>query len=222
MALKKDILSGALAPGSTLREEELARRHDVSRTPIREALGRLETEGLAARHQGTGLLVAELGPDEIIDLYAASRLLSLDHDPSTRRPTVEVAHEAILREWERLRWWLNESREDIRQERLIAQAAKSDFPGVQFQAPVEATVALTAPAPATLASAPAPAAEPRQKARGGSWLRWSVAAAVLLALGGAAMRGAWRRGWSRRVSSGSSPGGARAPDAPSSSPGRWA
>lgn len=59
--------------------------------------------------------------DELIDLYSTSRLLSLDNDPSTRRPTVEVAHEAILHEWERLRNWLNDSREDIRQQRAIAR-----------------------------------------------------------------------------------------------------
>jgi DNA-binding GntR family transcriptional regulator len=74
-AVKRDILSGALAPGATLREEELARRHDVSRTPVREALGRLEAEGLAARHQGSGLLVTELGPDEIVDLYVLREAL---------------------------------------------------------------------------------------------------------------------------------------------------
>jgi len=74
-ALKKDILSGALPPGATLREEELARRHQVSRTPVREALGRLESEGLASRHQGSGLLVSELGPDEIVDLYVLREAL---------------------------------------------------------------------------------------------------------------------------------------------------
>ena len=63
--------------------------------------------------------------DEIIDIYAQSRLLSLDHDPSTRKPTVEVAHEAILREWERLREWLNNSRDDIKQERQIAHEAEA-------------------------------------------------------------------------------------------------
>lgn len=61
--------------------------------------------------------------EEIIEQFAAYRLVSLDHDPQTRQPTVEVAHEAILREWDRLRQWLNESREDIRQERLLARAA---------------------------------------------------------------------------------------------------
>ena len=62
--------------------------------------------------------------EEVIDQFAAYRLLSLDHDPETRQPTVEVAHEAILREWDRLRQWLNESREDIRQERAVARAAE--------------------------------------------------------------------------------------------------
>jgi energy-coupling factor transporter ATP-binding protein EcfA2 len=61
--------------------------------------------------------------EEIIDQFAAYRLLSLDHDPETRQPTVEVAHEAILREWDRLRQWLNESRDDIRQERAVSRAA---------------------------------------------------------------------------------------------------
>lgn len=61
--------------------------------------------------------------EEIIDQFAAYRLLSLDHDPETRQPIVEVAHEAILREWDRLRQWLNESRDDIRQERAVARAA---------------------------------------------------------------------------------------------------
>lgn len=61
--------------------------------------------------------------EEIIEQFAAYRFLSRDHDPETREPTVEVAHEAILREWDQLRRWLNESREDIRQERIVARVA---------------------------------------------------------------------------------------------------
>ncbi len=61
--------------------------------------------------------------DEMLDTYAAYRLLTLDHDPASRRPTVEIAHEAILREWERLRTWLNESRHDIRQQRMLSASA---------------------------------------------------------------------------------------------------
>jgi len=59
--------------------------------------------------------------DEIIDTYTNYRLLSLDNDPGTRTPTVEVAHEAILREWERLRGWLDDSRADIRDQRALAR-----------------------------------------------------------------------------------------------------
>ncbi len=61
--------------------------------------------------------------DDVIDTYTTYRLLSLDHDPATRISVVEVAHEAILREWQRLRAWLDESRYDIRQQRLLATAA---------------------------------------------------------------------------------------------------
>jgi WD40 repeat protein/serine/threonine protein kinase len=61
--------------------------------------------------------------DEAIDTYANYRLLSLDTDPTSRTPTVEVAHEAILREWERLRGWLDEARDDIRLQRQVARAA---------------------------------------------------------------------------------------------------
>lgn len=61
--------------------------------------------------------------DELIDIFAAYRLLTLDHDPASRRPTVEVAHEALLREWQRLRDWLDDSRADLRLRRQLARAA---------------------------------------------------------------------------------------------------
>ena len=59
----------------------------------------------------------------VIDAFDQSRLLTFDRDPLTREPTVEVAHEALLREWGQLRTWLDESRHDIRQQRLLAAAA---------------------------------------------------------------------------------------------------
>jgi WD40 repeat protein/serine/threonine protein kinase len=62
--------------------------------------------------------------DAVIDTYAAYRLLSLDHDPATRQPTVQLAHEAILREWERLRSWIDESREDLLQQQRLSLLAQ--------------------------------------------------------------------------------------------------
>jgi DNA-binding SARP family transcriptional activator/energy-coupling factor transporter ATP-binding protein EcfA2 len=59
----------------------------------------------------------------IIDSFGRARLLTFDRDLATRRSTVEVAHEALLREWGRLRRWLDESRADIRMQRLLAASA---------------------------------------------------------------------------------------------------
>jgi len=68
------------------------------------------------------LLSAAIDPDlteEIIDTFATYRLLSLDYHPVTRQPTVEIAHEAMLREWERLRIWLEESQSDLSMHRQL-------------------------------------------------------------------------------------------------------
>jgi DNA-binding GntR family transcriptional regulator len=75
VALKGAILNGALGPGAPLREEELGRRHKVSRTPVREALGRLESDGLAVRHTKRGLIVYDPTLDDIIDLYVLREAL---------------------------------------------------------------------------------------------------------------------------------------------------
>lgn len=60
---------GVYKPGDRLVENELAERFGVSRTPIREALQRLETQSLLAR-DGRSLIVASLGHDQISELYA--------------------------------------------------------------------------------------------------------------------------------------------------------
>ncbi len=59
----------------------------------------------------------------VIAQFGAARLLTFDRDPVTREPTVEVAHEALLREWGQLRRWLDEGRADIRLQRSLAGSA---------------------------------------------------------------------------------------------------
>lgn len=61
--------------------------------------------------------------DAVLDLYSQYRLLTGDRDQITRTPTVEVAHEALIRTWERLRSWLDASRDDVRQQRRLGAAA---------------------------------------------------------------------------------------------------
>ncbi|MEO0597873.1 MAG: serine/threonine-protein kinase, partial [Chloroflexota bacterium] len=45
----------------------------------------------------------------VLDVFGKYRLLTFDTDPESRQPVVEVAHEAIIREWGLLRTWLSES-----------------------------------------------------------------------------------------------------------------
>ncbi len=59
---------GDLLPGHRLVETELAERLGVSRTPVREALQRLEAHGIAAR-DGRSLRVAQLDHDQLGELY---------------------------------------------------------------------------------------------------------------------------------------------------------
>lgn len=59
---------GIYRPGDRLVESELAERFGVSRTPIREALQRLETQSMLTR-DGRSLIVASLDPNQLVELY---------------------------------------------------------------------------------------------------------------------------------------------------------
>ncbi|HVO69803.1 MAG TPA: protein kinase [Aggregatilineaceae bacterium] len=120
---------GALAK----RAEDLYREFSpAGQETIRQMFLRLVTLGEGTEdtrrrvHRSELLAIADDQEmmDEAIDTFVVYRLLSLDHDPATRSPTVEVAHEAILREWERLRLWLDHSRDEIRLQRLFSRAAQ--------------------------------------------------------------------------------------------------
>ena len=49
----------------------------------------------------------------IADQFVAHRLLVVDRDPTTREPTIDIAHEALLTRWPRLGSWLDEDREQL-------------------------------------------------------------------------------------------------------------
>lgn len=72
--LKEAIYLGDLQPGQHLVETSLAQSFRVSRTPIREALTRLEQDGLVVRN-GMGLTVRERSPGEVLDIYEVRILL---------------------------------------------------------------------------------------------------------------------------------------------------
>lgn len=74
-AIRKAILDGALTPGDRLLEETLAEQLEVSRTPVREALTRLEAERFLERLPRLGLRVAVVSQREIEEVYAVREAL---------------------------------------------------------------------------------------------------------------------------------------------------
>jgi DNA-binding GntR family transcriptional regulator len=69
------ILSGALKAGETIGQQEIALQIGTSRVPLREALQRLEAEGLVVLRPRRGYIVTSLDPDEIKDIFEIRMML---------------------------------------------------------------------------------------------------------------------------------------------------
>jgi DNA-binding GntR family transcriptional regulator len=67
--LREMILSGKLKPGERIRQEELAERFKISRIPVREALRKLESDGLVSLVPNASAWVAKLDLNECIEIY---------------------------------------------------------------------------------------------------------------------------------------------------------
>ena len=70
------------------------------------------------------LEVDQAALDEGLQRFGAHRLLTFDSEPVSRAPTVEVAHEALLREWDRLRRWIEDQREQLVVRRRLDEAVR--------------------------------------------------------------------------------------------------
>ena len=110
-----------------------------------ELFGELSSDGRQAMHQAfLRLVTVDEGTDDVrrrvsraelaalevdrdalnegLQRFGAHRLLTFDSDPVSRAPTVEVAHEALLREWERLRGWIDDQRDHLVSRRRLGAA----------------------------------------------------------------------------------------------------
>lgn len=74
-SIRQAIFEGELNPGDRLVEKELAEKMRVSRTPIREALRKLETEGLIRHVPRKGVVVKGFSPEDIIEIYSIRQSL---------------------------------------------------------------------------------------------------------------------------------------------------
>jgi GntR family transcriptional regulator, rspAB operon transcriptional repressor len=67
--LRDDILSGFYKPGQAVREVELAERHGVSRTPVRDAVQRLGAEGLVTLVPRSAILIREISARDVAEIF---------------------------------------------------------------------------------------------------------------------------------------------------------
>ncbi len=97
-AIRAAIVSGHFGPGVQLKEELLARELHCSRTPIKQALGKLVTEGLAREILHTGVFVRKLTLEEIAELMVFRRAI----ESSAAALAAERATPEDVRELERM------------------------------------------------------------------------------------------------------------------------
>lgn len=76
--LKDAILNGVFSPGQMLRQDEVATKLGVSRSPLREALPRLEADGIVVLHPRRGYAVAMLDPKQITEVFDLRCLLETE------------------------------------------------------------------------------------------------------------------------------------------------
>jgi DNA-binding GntR family transcriptional regulator len=118
-SLKAMIITGQLPPGARVTENELATRLNVSRTPVREALNRMERDGLVERRPHQGYAVKEFGIRMFREAFEVRELLD---GYATELATAKITAaekqrlKDMVRECERLADLPNRSREDMFQE----------------------------------------------------------------------------------------------------------
>ena len=98
---------------------------DGAQRDARRLFSRLITPGAGAEDTRRRARRSEL-PDTVsavADQFVTHRLLVVDRDPATREPTVDIAHEALLTRWPRLRGWLDEDREQLQLMQHLSRAA---------------------------------------------------------------------------------------------------
>lgn len=107
-AVKDSILRNAFIPGSLLQIDRLAEEYGVSATPVREALVRLESDGLVTLIPNKGAQVTEITEEDIREIWEMRRLL----EPYAARSSAPAIREEDIAELERLILKLREDPSD--------------------------------------------------------------------------------------------------------------
>lgn len=97
-ALREAIAKGDVTEGQVLRQDQIARMFNVSRIPVREALTRLEEQGLVSTQRYRGAVVTTLSTDEVREIFEFRALL----EPEVLRHSVARMSDAALENAEQL------------------------------------------------------------------------------------------------------------------------
>ena len=122
-----DAMGGVTGALANRAEESFASLTGQGRATARRVFGRLVSLGEGAEDTRRRVLMEELVDDSatraVLDVFVSARLVTVDADPATRLPTVEVAHEALFDSWPRLAGWIDEDRDQLRSMRRVGAAA---------------------------------------------------------------------------------------------------
>ncbi|WP_371311931.1 GntR family transcriptional regulator [Pseudovibrio flavus] len=113
------IQTGEIGPGARIREVEIAERFGISRTPVRDAIRRLEGEGLIVHEPRLGAVVKQMSKREVIELYEMRAVL----EGTAARMAAQHASEPEISELEELNALMLEADGDERK----AAAANRQF-----------------------------------------------------------------------------------------------
>jgi DNA-binding GntR family transcriptional regulator len=109
--LREQILTGSLAPAMRLVELQLAQHFAVSRTPVREALKRLIAEGLVVADVNRGMIVRDVDPAEVEDIYVVresldglAARLAASHCSAEDLTRLRLLNELMRESADALRW----------------------------------------------------------------------------------------------------------------------
>ena len=95
-AIEELIAVGSYAPGQHLDETELAARFGVSRTPIRETLIGLASRGLVVIRPRRGAVVAEFGPQQLVEMFEVMSELEASCSRLAARRMTTLEQEALV------------------------------------------------------------------------------------------------------------------------------
>ena len=129
-AIRRAILDGQYSPGSALREEQLAGEVGVSRTPVREALRRLHSDGLVESVRNSGTFVSDLSDADLLEIFELRAVL----EAYVARKAARVIADDALAELERLAATMEAATGDEEERRRIFGLLNTAFHTVILKA----------------------------------------------------------------------------------------